>query len=271
MGVDWTKGSQWRSKLEGKLPVKNQGSNFSCGGQAGSMFLQIQAIIRGEDGSEISAKSIYAPIAYPGGGTTISRLEQQIGTVGANLEKAVPSYDVYGNPLSEAMMIERSWQTPQTELDALLRSGYTPVDITDDIEAVAEAINAYGAVIWKIGGQNGHTPDWRSPTPQPPSKDNKNTIWWHFMCAYDFGVVNGEKVIYAKQSMGTTWGDNGTQYFNEPYFDSGYIDAFTLIYDKNIVPDSTNHSIWAEIARWFRSFLDLSSQAASAVMRKRHK
>lgn len=259
IGVDWNAGSQFRSKLT-NLPKKNQGQNYSCGGQAGSYFIQIQRIIQGINEGEISAKSIYDPISCPGGGTSISLLMQQIGSRGANLESSVPSYEHAGippgAPLNEIMMTNKSSQAPELIKDALIRAGYTPYDIPDDIESVANAINSYGAVIWEITGQDGNTPNWRSPTPQPPSPTNPNTYFYHFMCAYDFGVdTNGNKYIMALQSEGPVWGNNGIQNFYSNYFTGKYLDAFTFVYDLNLVPNSDNFSTWANICRWFRVFL----------------
>lgn len=257
VGVDWQRGSQFKDKLV-FIPIKNQGINFSCGGQAGSTFLQIQRIIQGNNEGEISAKSIYDPIAYPFGGTTVNDLQMQLATRGANLESAVSSYDANKQPLSEEAMKNKSSQTPSLIKDAFSRAGYTPYDINDDIDSVAEAINTYGAVIWKITGQDGNVPGWRSATPQPPSKANKNTLWYHFMCAYDFQIdSNGKKRIVAFQSEGPDWGDHGKQYFYENYFTGKHLDAFTLIYDKNITPTKDNTSVWAAVARWFRSLWGL--------------
>lgn len=256
IGVDWTTGSRFRNDLELHLPRKNQGDNDSCSGQAGSYFLQIQRILQKVNEGELSAKSIYDPIAYSTGGTTISKLMTQIGAHGTNLESAVPSYDSKGTPLSEPLMTNKSSQTAAFVSDALTRAGYTPWDINDDIDSVAEAINTYGAVIWMIAGQNGNFPDWRSPTPQPPSSTNPNPLWYHFMCAYDFEIDSGgKKRIIALQSEGPTWGHNGVQYFYENYFTGKWLDAFTFIYDLNLVPNSDNHSTWAEVSRWFRIFL----------------
>lgn len=255
MGVDWNAGSRFRNKIS-PLPIKNQGQNYSCSGQAGSYFLKIQRMIQGINEGEISAKSIYDPIAYSGGGTTIKELMTQIAVKGANLEKDVSSYDQFHDPLTEVQIKNKSSQTPELIKDALTRAGYTPYDIGDDIESVADAINTYGAVIFEITGQDGNNPNWRSATPQPPSKTNPGPYWYHFMCAYDFEIdSNGKKRIIAIQSEGPSWGNNGVQYFYENYFTGKYLDAFTFIYDLNLVPNSDNHSTWAEVARWFRIFL----------------
>ena len=252
-GVDYSAGSQYRPMFLGKLPHKNQGQNSSCGGQAGSEFLQLKRIMQGINEGEISAKSIYAPIADSGGGTTIPQLQRQIEDCGGNLESAVPSYDSQGNPLPENLMEDISWQTPALIADALTRAGYVSIDVDmNDMDAVAEAINTYGVVIWKITGQNGNPLGWVGATPDPPNPNNPNELWYHFMCAFDFDLdSNGEKRIYAMQSMGSSWGANGIQYFYEDYFKNGYIDPFTFEYDGNIqVPVQPPQSAWPLLG-WF--------------------
>ena len=255
-GFDWTMGFDVRD-LTGPITIKDQGDNSSCGGQAGSYFLEVQRLLQGIKEGSLSAKSVYAPIAFKGGGTTIPMLEEQLGGAGANLESSVPSMSIYGNPLDESMMEEKSWITDTLLTDALTRAGYTPYDIPDDIDSVALAIKNHGAVIWEITGQNNGT--WASPYPKPPSKTNKNEMWHHFMCCIGAKIINGKKTIIALQSMGEGYGEKGIQYFQEDYFDSGYIvDAFTLIYDKNLVPDPNNHSFWSEVLRIFRKHWGLS-------------
>ena len=252
MGVDWTKPlSTFR------LPIDNQGENSSCSGQGGNKFLTTERTSRGIPQERISAKSIYDPIAYPGGGTTVVALQNQIKLKGANLESAVPSYDALGNPLPEYLMVNKSSQTPALIADAETRAGYTLYDCGEDIESVAEAIRDYKAVIWEIQGQDNGT--WTSSTPTPPSTRNPNPLWNHFMCAYDYGMLNGKKVIAAYQSMGENWGDKGVQYFGEDYFDSGYmIDCFTFVWNGNIyVPIKQPQSNWANLVDWFAGWFAL--------------
>ncbi len=245
---NWLEGYDVRNVI-GPITIKNQADNFSCGGQSGAYFMEIQRRLQGIKEGEISAKSIYSPIAYSGGGTTIDMLEKQVGGNGGNLEASVKSYDAYGNPLPEYLMIEKSWLTPHMSLDALNRAGYSPYDLKDDIDSVASAIKNYGAVIWQIQGQNNGT--WASPYPKPPSKANKNEIWNHFMCCIGAKLVNGKKTIIALQSMGEMYGDKGIQYFQEDYFKSGSIvDAFTLVYGEYLVPDK--NTFWGQVIRWFR-------------------
>jgi hypothetical protein len=247
---DWNKGYDVRDII-GPVIIKNQGNNFSCGGQAGSYFLEIQQRLRGIKEGPLSAKSVYSPISFPGGGTTIDMLEKQIGGAGANLETEVLSYDAYGNPLPEYLITDKSWITDTLSISSLARAGYVPYDIPDDIDSVASAIEAYGAVIWEVGGKNNGT--WLTAHPIPPSKYNPSPLWHHFMCLVGAKMIDGKKTIIALQSMGVPCGDKGIQYFREDYFTSGYIvDCFTFVSDRNAKPDPLNNSFWANVSRLFR-------------------
>lgn len=239
---DWSKGAGIRVKIGGKLPINNQGQEDSCGGQAGERLLEIKGAIKGKV-ERLSAKSVYAPIAYSGGGTTVNSLENQVANKGANTELAVPSYDAYGNPLSESQVTELSWVTPSTMADAMTRAGYIPITVNVDIDSVASAIRDYGAVIMKITGVNNNT--WLSSNPRPPtliySPSTPNT-WRHFMCSDDVQPIqntNGVKQVDFYQSWGKGVGNQGIQSFTEDYFKSGYIsDVFAFDTKQKIVtPD----------------------------------
>ncbi len=248
---DWDKGYDVRDTI-GPISIKNQGSNYSCGGQAGSYFLEIQRRLQGIKEGALSAKSIYAPIHYPGGGTTVSALMTQVSTEGANKESLVHSGYITGAPLPESLMIDMSWQNPDTINDALNRAGYTPYDIKEDIDEVASIIENYGAIIWEIRGKNNGT--WLTANPRPPLKSSPASYFNHFMCCIGAKMINGKKTIIALQSMGEQCGDKGIQNFEEEWFTTrNIIDCFTFIYDTQLIPLDDNNSIWAAIARWFRN------------------
>lgn len=264
LGFDWSTGFDIRNQI-GQLTIKNQGDNFSCGGQAGAGFIEVQRRRQGITEGSISAKSIYAPISYKGGGTTIPALIKQLATVGANLEALVPSNDAYGNALPEYLMEETSWVSAVTTADAFTRAGYTPYDVpigANVMDTVATVISQWGAVIFEIVGQNGNQPSWVSDMPSIPSKLNANPLWYHFMYAIGAKFINGKKYIIAVQSEGPTWGDNGIQYISEDYFTSGYVkDIFTLIYDTHIAPLPTNTSWYAMMLLFFRSLFKVEAPA----------
>lgn len=213
---DWVKG------VERDFRRKDQGTNFSCGFQSGSRWLQI--FLQGNP--DISAKGGYSQGYAAGGGMSKASLESVMCRFPCPLESEVPSYDASGAPLSESMMREQSWKT-----DSFSRSfqDFVPVTVRLDKESIAQAIRDTGGVILLIGGQNGNPRDWRSACPQPPSASNRNEVWWHYLC------LTGAKASYPKplradQSWGESVGDRGWQYFDEEYLDSGYVtDAFTFI------------------------------------------
>jgi hypothetical protein len=219
--------------------IKNQQQSDSCGGMAGAYFIEIMNLLQGKS-IEISAKSIYAPIACSGGGTTEDALETQIAARGANLEATVPDVAPDGT-CTEAFMSDKSWITPALLEEAATRAGYTPMSVSMDIDSIAEAIANEGAVIWLIKGQNNGT--WLSAYPNPPINNLNN--WGHFMCPFGYQTV-AQQQIDSLQSWGTSVGDGGIQHFTSNYINSGYIvDAFTFVSDAKIVPVKGNTSIWA--------------------------
>lgn len=235
-------------------PVKNQGTSFSCGGQAGSYLIRDLLKTAGKDQGEISAKSIYAPYCAVGGGMTLDAIETCIGAHGSNLESLVSSYDVNGNPLTEPMFETRVWETPQTDADALTRAGYTPVSVAIDKDSMAEAIRDYGGIIMFIQGQNGNQPmNWTTATPAPPSKSNPKPLWAHYLwCAF---TTTTQIAVY--NSWGVQIGSGGKQFFDETYINSGYIlDVIAFVPDGKIgsLP-VTMPPPWASLLIWFRSLL----------------
>jgi hypothetical protein len=182
---------------------------------------------------------------------TVTQLNTQIGARGANLEATVPSYDAYGNPLTEYMMTDQSWETPANLKDAMTRAGYTPYDIAEDITTVAQTIQNYGACIIEVRGNNNQT--WLSFM---PSIKHVSEYWYHYLCFIGFKMIGNNKYLIALNSWGDI-GDHGVQYFGEEWFTHGnVIDAFTWIHDSqitvpsNVTPDK--ETTWQAVLRWFR-------------------
>ncbi len=234
VGVDNTQG----------IIIKDQSGSDSCGGQAGAYFLGAKFK------QDISAKSIYAPIAYPGGGTSVKSLENQICKIGANLESSVPSYTLLGGT-NETWMTDLSYRNGTLNLDALTRAGWSAISVPRHAQSIAEAINQYGGVIWEIEGQDGNPPGWLSVTPVHPSSSNPNKPWNHFMCGLKAYLKNGIKTIRFPQSWGKNVGDNGYQDFDEKYIESGFIlDCFTFVRTNTLTQQKTN--ILQAIIAWLK-------------------
>lgn len=231
---DWNKGYDVETKI-GKVLIKNQGASSSCGGQSASYLRAIiRAIQTGEPYQEESAKSIYAPTAFPGGGTTIPVLESYVTHKGSNFEAEVASYD-NSNPPSEAFMTDKSWMTALMVENALKKAGCTTLSVAIDINSFAEAMRDYGCIIMEIRGQNNGS--WTGPTPLPPIKTSNQPLWQHFMCSKGSDMPQGLERSNFFNSWGEETGENGIQHFYENYFDSGHIlDAFTFILPQGTVP-----------------------------------
>ena len=80
-----------RRKYWPDMPYKNQGTTFSCVGQAWAYYKQILQFKDTGEKAELSAKSIYNPIAFPGKGSYIREGGLRTVEYGVNKESSVPS------------------------------------------------------------------------------------------------------------------------------------------------------------------------------------
>jgi hypothetical protein len=218
---------QTRFAKLGNIPIKDQGQSDSCGGQAGSYWLGVVMALNGNTTyQEVSAKSVYAPIAYPGGGTTDTALQNEIANVGAMSEGMVPSYPSPGVAPTETFMTDKTWLTPENQIIMQKDSNWQVVTIENDINAIAEAIRDYGATIWHIDSDFYQYDNWVSAYPQPtPTAPDGHFMAQPLVCMY-----NGLQAIKSFQSWGQV-GDNGFQYFTTATFigSNNIVDIFTFV------------------------------------------
>ena len=229
---DWTKGYPLYPVV-----IKDQDGSFSCGGQAGSYWREVHDALLTGKYVPYSAKSLYSPIAYAGGGTTVPALQNQICNYGMNTEADVPSYQ-NGLPPNETFMEDTSWQTPILKYDALTRASLVPVSVKIEINSMAQAVSLYGGAITEIEGRNNKT--WESAYPLPPASTDitvNNPIWRHFMFWGGASAPSNVPQIDSPNSWGKSVGDNGVQHFRQNYIDSGYVvDCFTFVPRSIISP-----------------------------------
>lgn len=225
---DWTNDvTMIKNRLAaiGPIKIKNQFQSFSCGGQAGSYWIGIaEALKNGTQYQEVSAKSVYAPIAYPQGGTTDGALQRQISIAGALPEALVPSYKPNGTT-DDSWMTDTSWNTAPNQIIASADADWVEVTVDNNIEAIAEAIRDHYAVIWHINGNFYDVTNWLSEMPKPGATNPDG----HFMCACDVDYTKTE-TICALQSWGTSAGVNGIQKFDETTYigNKNLVDIFTF-------------------------------------------
>lgn len=225
--------------LNFKLPVKNQGTSFSCGGQLASQLEAINEGFRNKSFEEKSAKYAYSHIFYPGGGTTTNKLEKLLLNTGVASEKLVSSYE-NGQPPAEPFMTDLSYENPSIDINASITKDSKIVTIsTTNIDEIAQSIRDLNGVGMLFRGQNNGT--WLSDFPKPPSSNL--SLWGHFIVLVEYKLINGKKYVGALNSWGNTIGHYGIQYFGEEYFTSAYVnDVFGIYQNPPVIYTPTEYN-----------------------------
>lgn len=176
---DWNKGFDIETELGIKLPVKDQGSSFSCGGQAWSTYAGVLEAKATGTLEERSAKFFYAQTYQQGGGSSGRDNANVFINDGAAREVVLASYK-NSNPPDEPFMTRGQDITDLARNDAKSDRGFSYAQTGTSIETIAQAIRDNHGVVLGIDGQNGLTPSWSSETPQPPT----HTEWRHWVAAF---------------------------------------------------------------------------------------
>lgn len=155
------------------LPIEDQGTSEACGAFATCYGYELI------NGSKESRKDCYSQVAYPGGGTTVSALNNLWTGKGVCNDSLIASYKPDGT-CDEPFMLERL-QTPYTSQEALLHHLGASVPVSLDIDSVAQAIRDNKWVLITLRGQNGNNPSWDTEFPSIPSNLNTEPIWEHFV------------------------------------------------------------------------------------------
>lgn len=207
--VKWTYGFDVETLLPNKIPVKNQETSYSCGGQAVSYYKAVLASLRTGKFDDKSAKFIYSHCFVPSGGSSVYGLGNTITKRGDSSESLCHS-----TPSTEANLTRTSGITKEAYTDALNNLSESYAQLTSwDIDSIAEAIRDHNGCILGIYGQNNGT--WLTAYPQPPvGTDNR---WAHWVYAGKFKLINGKKYIGILNSWGNI-GDNGWQWLSEDFF-----------------------------------------------------
>jgi len=222
----------------GPIKIKDQHQSYSCSGQAGAYWVGIvYAVLHNLPYTEISARSIYAPIRYPyGGGATDGDLQNQIANVGA-LEEAILSSYYPDGTTDEALFLDTSFETPPNMILETKYGGWVKVSVDNTPEAIAEAIRDNVAVLWHIDSHfDGGAPEfWLSNYPRYAGQSDEG----HFMCAHRAYLSNSVPTIQALQSFGTEV-PNGVQNFDSNNYlgTPRMVDIFTFV--TKFVPHPTN-------------------------------
>jgi hypothetical protein len=227
------------------IPPKNQGSNFSCTGQAAAQYLAVLNFIETGKWVEISARDVYAFITLGyGKGASLRDAMQLCVDRGVSTEELVPSYlqfetdsGVRREPLSEAEMIVKPEETEAIRAirTALQSKEYQLLTATykERMEQVAWAtLQGFGCFFGIIGENNG---SWSNIWPDPPTSEG----WAHALYSGKAGIRNGKKFIGPINSWGNGCGENGWQCLSERYFLT-VVDKTSVIFNPRTLVDKSN-------------------------------
>ena len=230
---DWEKGYDIEEDLGFKIPIKDQGSSLSCGGQAFAYYAEVLEFLLTDTFEERSAKFLYSQCYCPGGGSRGRDLCKILKSQGAAREAFCPSYYQDGSPLSELDYQDTSTINNIVRNDA---GGAKALDYAFlnqlTIDHVAQAIKANRGAVIGVSGENNGT--WYSEFPKPPTTKE----WGHWTVGFKAKLRNGKKMIGFPNSWGLKCGKDGWQWIGEDYFNTvagGYYavwEAWTMILKK---------------------------------------
>lgn len=241
---DWKKGYDIEDELRDvlnnskfKLPVNDQNGSGSCGGQAASKKGEAISAIANGVFKRKSAKYPYAQVFVPPAGSAGRELCRIATQQGFGNEVDTLSYE-NGKPPTEAFMQRKQDITEIAVKNAGIDKAFAYADVAINIESVAQAIRDTKGVIIGIAGQNNGT--WRTKFPKPPTTENPDDVWRHWVYAGKAKIINGKKYIGFINSWGEDTGDDGWQWIGEDYFKSvfggvyksqGIFNVWTMVYN----------------------------------------
>jgi hypothetical protein len=236
-----------------RLTPYNQQQSYSCGGMAGAKYGEVLHIIFNGNFEAKSPKFIYSQIFQNGGGCYGRDICKLVINKGWGREADTPSTAPDGT-CTEAFMERTGDITAQAFSDALLDEALSYATSEGNIDLIAQAIrDNYGCFIF-VNGQDGN--GWLGLTPNPPSKNNPNPIWQHWIYCYGAKMINGKKTILIINSWNGQAGDNGFQQLTEDYFNAILPNGANAIdTDYTLVYNATPRQIAGKPSNWLYDLL----------------
>lgn len=209
---DWNTPYDVETELNIKLPVKNQGQSFSCGGQAWSTYIGILEALATQTFEERSAKFVYSQVYVPGGGARGRDCADVCVNQGVAREAALSSYQ-NGQIPSETFMERSGDITTEVRQDATSSKLLSYAQVGNNINDIARAMKLNHGLVLGITGSNNGT--WNSEFPKPPIPGD--ATWNHWIYFGKAKMINGVKNIACLNSWGDKIGNKGWQWISEAY------------------------------------------------------
>lgn len=210
---DWNVPYDIEVELGYKLPVKDQGQSYSCGGQAWATYISILESLATKTFEERSAKYIYSQVYVPGGGSRGRDCADICVNQGCAQEAFLRSYQ-NSFPPTETFMEQSGDITQPIRNDAILSRLLSYAQVGNNINDVAMALqNNHGIVLGITGSNNG---TWLNEFPQAPNPSD--STWNHWVYAGKAKMMSGVKYIGILNSWGINTGNQGWQWIPESYF-----------------------------------------------------
>lgn len=219
-GAEFVAPYNWNAPYQFTVPItaSNQNGSSSCVGQSTMNIAKISYYSLNHPVFDFSARFIYSQIHLPGGGAYMRDGVSTLVKQGICSNVIMPS-----DPQFESHMQDKTGLA-QAQVEAKTYDIYTGdvayAEVAKNIDSVAAAIRDHGSVII---GATGHNLGWTNADVIPPQIGDGQGTWGHAVTGIQPLMRNGKKAIRFINSWGSTWGDRGTGYFYEDYFQSGFI------------------------------------------------
>lgn len=217
--IDWNK--PWREEW---LPVLNQGSSSSCTAHATASYCTVLNKMDHGKVEDYSRRYIYSQASLgPNQGAYIWKAMSIPLTCLAG-EQSVP------DGLTEDIEIDASLNANASK--EARADKYAQLTNNFDMDYLASIIDDYHGF---VTGFNGNNEIMATPVIAIPT----HVDWGHCVYVYDYGIINGKKVLKFLNSWTNQWGQRGYGFFDESFVKSHFMfDAYVYADITDLDPTS---------------------------------
>lgn len=211
-----------------KLPSqRNQDGSNSCVMQSSATALEKFI------GKTISASVYKLRRNAPEVGMWVQDAGDILYNTGTYYEDSVPSQNLPDSQMDATKL-------PQPTI--VKATGYRTFIDQKDIDKIAEAIQAYGNCVLTFGSNSA---EWQIK----PIYNGNPATFYHAICAVDFGLMDGEKVLICRDSAGQYSSPTGFRIINDEYLNQRATGAIYYLGAKIIQDDNAQfHAEHSELS-----------------------